>query len=78
MKEGNNMSTTSEREIALWLLTEKIRRVFKYPTLHPHDIFNACANYVSSNGCKSRGEFESIVIYLFKDDLYHKQVLLEG
>ena len=72
------MSTTSEREIALWLLTEKMRSVFKYPTLHPQDIFNACANYVSSNGCKSREEFESIVIYLFKDNLHYKQVLLEG
>ena len=72
------MPTTSEREIALWLLSCKMRSVFKYPTIHPKDIFNACANYVSSNGCKSREEFEYIVIYLFKDNLHYKQVLLEG
>ena len=72
------MSTTSEREIALWLLAGKMRSVFQYPTLHPHDIFNACMNYVSSDGCKSRAEFESIVVYLLKDNGYCKQVLLEG
>ena len=72
------MSTTSERELALWLLTVKMRSVFKYPTLHPHGIFNACMNYVSSDGCKSRAEFESIVVYLFKDNAHCKQVLLEG
>lgn len=78
LKEGNIMSTTSEREIALWLLAVKMRGVFEYPTLHPQDIFNACVNYVSSNGCKSRAEFESIVVYLLKDNAHCKQVLLEG
>lgn len=72
------MSTTSERGIALWLLAVKMRGVFKYPTLHPQDIFNACVNYVSSNGCKTRAEFESIVIYLMRDDQYNKKILLEG
>ena len=72
------MSTTSEREIALLILAEKMRGVIKYPTVHPQDIFNACINYVSSNGCKSRAEFESIVVYLLKDNAHCKQVLLEG
>ena len=72
------MSTTSENELALWLLAEKMRSVFKYPTLHPHNIFNACMNYVNIDGCQSRAEFESIVVYLFKDNAHYRQVLLEG
>ena len=71
------MSTTSEREIALWLLSYKMRSVFNYPTLHPRDIKEACNNYVSG-GCKSRAEFESIVIYLFCDKRYARDILLEG
>ena len=71
------MSTTSEREIALWLLAVKMRSVFNYPTLHPQDIFNACCNYVNG-GCKTRAEFESIVIYLMKDDQHNKKILLEA
>ena len=71
MKENEN------HEIALWLLSHRMRKVFIYPMLHPQDIFNACVNYVSSNGCKSRAEFESIVIYLMSNDQYTKKILLE-
>ena len=70
------MSTTSEREIALWLLSCKTRSVFNYPTLHPRDIKEACNNYVSG-GCKSRSEFESIVVYLLRDLRYFRDILLE-
>lgn len=71
------MSTTSEREIALWLLSCKMRSVFNYPTLHPRDIKEACNNYVNG-GCKTRAEFESVVIYLMRDDQHNKKILLEG
>ena len=54
-----------------------MRSVFNYPTLHPRDIKEACDNYVNG-GCKTRAEFESIVIYLMRDDQHNKKILLEG
>lgn len=66
----------SRRDVSLWLLSVKMKGVFAYPMLHPTDIVDACCNYVGK-GCKTRAEFESIVIYLMRDDQYNKRILLE-
>ena len=71
------MKEITNYELALWMLSCRMKSVFSYPTLHPRDIREACNNYVSG-GCKSRKEFESIVIYLFHDLRYFRDILLEA
>ena len=71
------MKEIANHELALWMLSDRMKKVFNYPMLHPRDIREACNNYVSS-GCKSRNEFESIVVYLLHDLRYFRDILLEA
>ena len=71
------MKEIVNHELALWMLSCRMKSVFSYPMLHPRDIREACCNYING-GCKTRAEFESIVIYLMKDDQHNKRLLLEG
>ena len=69
----------SSREIdiltARYKLVESIGEKIQYKELIPTCIFNAAMDYLN-NGCKSRADYENMVIF-FMDNNYYRNLLLE-
>ena len=69
----------SSREMDLltakYKLAEIIGDKLQYKELIPTCIFNATMNYLH-NGCKSRAEYENMVIY-YMNNIYYRNLLLE-
>ena len=69
----------SSRELdiltARFKLAEIIGDKLQYKELIPTCIFNATMNYLN-NGCKSRPEYENIVIF-YMNNTYYRNLLLE-
>ena len=69
----------SSREIDLltakYMLVEKIGDKLQYKELLPTCVFNATMNYLN-NGCKSRAEYENMVIF-YMNNIYYRNLLLE-
>lgn len=60
---------------ARYKLVEIIGEKLQYKELIPTCIFNATMNYLN-NGCKSRAEYENMVIY-YMTNTYYRNLLLE-
>ena len=67
----------SNKNIAMYLLSMEIGKKLMHKELIPSCIFNAMINFVSG-GCQSRSEYESIVNFVFANDLENKQILLNN
>ena len=69
----------SSRELDLltakYMLVEIIGDKLQYKELLPTCIFNATMNYLN-NGCKSRAEYENMVIF-YMNNIYYRNLLLE-
>ena len=69
----------SSREIdiltARYKLVEIIGEKIQYKELIPTCIFNATMDYLN-NGCKSRSQYENMVIF-YMDNTYYRNLLLE-
>ena len=69
----------SSRELdiltAKYMLVEIIGVKLQYKELLPTCIFNATMNYLH-NGCKSRPEYENMVIF-YMNNIYYRNLLLE-
>ena len=69
----------SSREIDLltakYMLVEKIGDKLQYKELLPTCVFNATMDYLN-NGCKSRAEYENMVIF-YMNNIYYRNLLLE-
>ena len=69
----------SNREIDLltarFKLAEIIGDKLQYKELLPSCIFNATMDYLH-NGCKSRAEYENMVIF-YMNNIYYRNLLLE-
>ena len=69
----------SSRELDLltakYMLVEIIGDKLQYKELLPICIFNATMNYLH-NGCKSRAEYENMVIF-YMNNTYYRNLLLE-
>ena len=69
----------SNREMDLltakYMLAEIIGEKLQYKELLPTCVFNATMNYLH-NGCKSRAEYENMVIY-YMNNIYYRNLLLE-
>ena len=60
---------------AKYMLAERIGEKIQYKELLPTCIFNATMNYLN-NGCKSRSEYENMVIF-YMNNIYYRNLLLE-
>ena len=60
---------------ARYKLVEIIGEKLQYKELLPTCIFNATINYLN-NGCKSRAEYENMVIF-YMNNTYYRNLLLE-
>ena len=69
----------SSREMDLltakYKLAESIGEKIQFKELLPSCIFNATMNYLN-NGCKSRAEYEIMVIF-YMNNIYYRNLLLE-
>ena len=69
----------SSREMDLltarYKLAERIGEKIQYKELIPTCIFNATIDYLN-NGCKSRTDYENMVIY-YMNNTYYRDLLLE-
>ena len=69
----------SSREMDLlsarYKLAEIIGDKLQYKELLPTCIFNYTMNYLN-NGCKSRSEYENMVIF-YMNNIYYRDLLLE-
>ena len=69
----------SSREMDLltakYKLAEIIGEKIQYKELIPSCIFNATIDFLN-NGCKSRGDYENMVIF-YMDNTYYRNLLLE-
>ena len=61
--------------IARYKLTEIIGEKIQYKELIPTCIFNATMDYLN-NGCKSRADYENMVIFYMNNN-YYRNLLLE-
>ena len=61
--------------LAKYTLVQRISEKIQYKELIPTCIFNATMNFLN-NGCKSRSEYENIVIF-YMDNNYYRNLLLE-
>ena len=68
-------SREMEKLIARYNLAETIGELIQYKELIPSCIFNATMNYLD-NGCKSRPEYENMVIF-YMNNTYYRNLLLE-
>ena len=69
------MSNNIDILIARYKLAEIIGDKLQYKELIPTCIFNATMNYLL-NGCKSRSEYENMVIF-YMNNTYYRDLLLE-
>ena len=60
---------------AKYKLAEIIGDKIQFKELLPSCIFNATMNYLN-NGCKSRAEYEIMVIF-YMNNIYYRNLLLE-
>ena len=60
---------------AKYKLAESIGEKIQFKELLPSCIFNATMNYLN-NGCKSRAEYEIMVIF-YMNNIYYRNLLLE-
>ena len=60
---------------ARYKLAEIIGEKLQYKELLPTCIFNATMDYLN-NGCKSRSQYENMVIF-YMDNTYYRNLLLE-
>ena len=60
---------------ARYKLAEIIGEKIQYKELIPTCIFNATMNYLN-NGCKSRSQYENMVIF-YMNNIYYRNLLLE-
>ena len=60
---------------ARYKLAEIIGEKIQYKELIPTCIFNATMDYLN-NGCKSRVEYENMIIY-YMNNIYYRNLLLE-
>ena len=60
---------------ARYKLAEIIGEKIQYKELIPTCIFNATIDYLN-NGCKSRSEYENMVIF-YMNNIYYRNLLLE-
>lgn len=67
----------SDKDIALYLLYQRLNRVLFFKTIHPKDIYNIVVDFLSPNGCRNRSDYEQLIIYLFRNDCYNRNILLE-
>ena len=69
----------SSRELdiltAKYMLVEIIGEKIQYKELIPTCIFNTTMDYLH-NGCKSRAEYENMVIF-YMNNIYYRNLLLE-
>ena len=68
-------SREMEKLIARYNLAETIGQLIQYKELIPTCIYNATMNYLG-NGCKSRSEYENMVIF-YVNNIYYRNLLLE-
>ena len=59
---------------AKYMLAEIIGENIQYKELLPTCVFNATMNYLH-NGCKSRSEYENMVIF-YMNNIYYRNLLL--
>ena len=69
-----NKEQMTDREIAFIMLANKCGEVLANPNIYPNDIFNISYNYLF-NCCKSRGDYEYVVTFLFEDNWIRKELL---
>ena len=69
------MSNNIDILIARFKLVEIIGDKIQYKELIPTCIFNATMNYLN-DGCKSRSEYENLVIF-YMNNTYYRDLLLE-
>ena len=69
------MSDRIDLLTARYKLVEIIGNKLQYKELIPTCIFNATMNYLN-NGCRSRTEYENMVIY-YMNNTYYRNLLLE-
>ena len=60
---------------AKYMLVDRIGDKLQYKELLPTCIFTATMNYLN-NGCKSRAEYENMVIF-YMNNIYYRNLLLE-
>ena len=60
---------------ARYKLAEIIGEKLQYKELIPTCVFNATMDYLN-NGCKSRSQYENMVIF-YMDNTYYRNLLLE-
>ena len=60
---------------AKYKLAEIIGEKIQYKELIPTCIFTATMNYLN-NGCKSRSEYENMIIF-YMNNIYYRNLLLE-
>ena len=60
---------------AKYMLAERIGEKIQYKELIPVCIFNATMDYLN-NGCKSRVDYENMVIF-YMNNIYYRNLLLE-
>ena len=60
---------------ARYKLAEIIGEKIQYKELIPTCVFNATMDYLN-NGCKSRTEYENMVIF-YMNNIYYRNLLLE-
>ena len=68
---SNNIDILTARYKLIEIIGEKIQ----YKELIPSCIFNATMDYLN-NGCKSRSEYENMVIF-YMNNIYYRNLLLE-
>lgn len=69
-----NKEHMTDREIAFIMLANKCGKVLANANLYPEDIFNISYNYLF-NGCKSRGDYEYLVTFLFENNWIRVELL---
>ena len=60
---------------ARYKLAERIGEKIQHKELIPSCIFNATMDYLN-NGCKSRADYENMVIF-YMNNIYYRNLLLE-
>ena len=69
------MSNKIDLLTARYKLVEIIGEKIQYKELIPTYIFNITMNYLN-NGCKSRADYENMVIF-YMNNIYYRNLLLE-
>ena len=69
------MSNKIDLLTARYKLVEIIGEKIQYKELIPTWIFNATMDYLN-NGCKSRADYENMVIF-YMNNIYYRNLLLE-